>query len=332
MKTITETLDISILPPHKKCLAVFNRYDALRQGESFIIGDDQDPVNLYHHLLEVRAEPFSWERIENGPLWWQVRITKAIPEEGETTIGEIASHNYQKAEVFRRLGINYCCSGHKTLKEACAEAGISPEILEQFYAESSKHRLKEVHAFDKWETGFLADYILNTHHTYVKRNIETLNELALAAAQEQGHDHPELFELSERLGYFLSGLADHMRKEEQVLFPLIKKLTLSKKRHKREPGTLRQEIKGIIQKLENEHQLAGNDLLFFKKITRNYRLPLNSCDSCTFLYAKLLEFENDLVQHIHLENNLLFPKAVALEKELAGTGGSGFVRQIYQTT
>lgn len=231
--------------------------------------------------------------------------------------------------MFQRLGIPYCCEENKTLKEACREAGIRLEILEQFYAEAARRKAKEVHSFEKLGSSFLADYILQTHHSYIKENREIIEELTAAALESSAL--PEMEELAERLSYFLSALSDHLQKEEELLFPQIRKLTESRKRNRSISGTVYRPLEPILLQLEKEHQQLGNELMFIRKLTRNYRLPAYACDSCTHLYAKLLEFENDLVQHIHLENNLLFPKALSLEKELMSNSTKIFTRQACQS-
>lgn len=244
-----------------------------------------------------------------------MKITKLGLPDCEPTIGEIATKDYRKAELFWRFGIDYCCGGKKTLKQACGEAGIREEILEEIYLESTKHKDREIYDFEAWEVDFLIDYIVNTHHTYVKHNSERLNRLAFKVTSRHGHTNPELKELTKRLKYFLSDLNDHMKKEEQDIFPSLKKLVANKKRNKGKIS-INIEANQAVRAMEEEHKSTGEDLKFFRKITNNYKLPKDACISYTHLFAKLLEFENDLVQHIHLENNILFPKAMALEKEL----------------
>lgn len=329
MKTSYKILDIAVIEPEESCRMILEYFDTLVKGEAVILEHDQDPVYLYHHLMEVRAEPFSWERLEDGPPRWQVRITKSAINEGALPIGQIATKDYLKAEVFQRLGIPYCCAGKKPLKEACEEAGIQEDILEQIYAEASRQKAKEVYAFDEWEIGFLADYILHTHHDFVRQNIQHILDLSASVALEQQGGDPAIGMLDERLNSFLASLVDHMQVEEQIVFPWIKKLAVRKKKNKRLSESMPTGIDVTIQKLEKEHQQAGKDLKSLRKLTRNYRLPANASEAATHLFAKLLELENDLVQHIHLENNLLFPKAVALEKELVGHHPHVFIKQIF---
>lgn len=304
----TEVLDVTQLEPRMKHPTIFRHFDELESGEGFVIHNDHDPKPLYYQLLGERGNIFQWEYLKQGPEVWEVRISKNGAAKGET-VGEIAAKDIRKAEVFRKMGIDFCCGGGKTLSEAVENTGISEEDLRAALDAVPAEPVPASRNYDQWELGFLADYIVNTHHRYVKDNAPVVYQLAVKVAQHHGENHPELNKLVQGLKHFLEDLLHHLSKEEEIVFPGIREL-LSQKANADQP-TL-ENLKRKIFLMEKEHEVAGEDLSFFRKLTNNYTLPEDACNSYQYLFAKLQEFENDLHEHVHLENNILFPKALKL--------------------
>lgn len=308
----TNILDVTSIEPRRKHPTIFEHFDALVAGEGFTISNDHDPKPLYYQLLGERGNIFTWEYLENGPETWLVHIAKPGTEAKEETIGEIAAKDIRKAEAFKKLGIDFCCGGKKTVKEAIAEVGVTEQQLEVELAKAAEKQTGGVnHDFSSWEVGFLSDYIRNVHHQYVRENGPILVQLAEKVAMRHGAEHPELRELVAVVHNLTSDLYNHLESEEQELFPMIKQL---------EQGQLAgSEMGRSIEQMEAEHEHAGDELRTLRQLTKDYVLPIGACNSYTYLFQKLEEFESDLFQHIHLENNILFPKAIALEKtKLAG--------------
>ncbi|MGZ5243355.1 MAG: DUF542 domain-containing protein, partial [Bacteroidia bacterium] len=164
METI-KTLDVFEIEPRLKHPTIFNWFDDLNPGNAFIIHNDHDPKPLYYQLLGERGNIFSWEYLQEGPEYWKVKIGKnALDGAGQPTIGEIAARDYRKAEVFKRMGIDFCCGGKKTIAEACEEVGISEAQLEAELLKAEEQKTSPAHNFDNWDIDFLTDYIVNTHH------------------------------------------------------------------------------------------------------------------------------------------------------------------------
>ena len=233
------------------------------------------------------------------------------------TVGSVAAQDYRKAEVFKKLGIDFCCGGNKTLKKASEEAGISEEELRLQLQQVDVAVSKTVSQdFNKWELDFITDYIVNTHHRYIKENVSFINELAHKVANHHGATHPELPKLEMNIQRFLEDMMSHMRKEESALFPKIKQLVANKNNSGQQVHIPAGFVKEAVKMMQAEHVAAGEDLQFFHRITHNYLLPADACNSYNLLFQKMKEFEDDLVQHIHLENNILFPKAIALDDAL----------------
>ncbi|SFG46357.1 iron-sulfur cluster repair di-iron protein [Pontibacter chinhatensis] len=310
-----EKLDVTVLEPRMKHPTIFQWFDNLKGGEAFVIHNDHDPKPLYYQLLGERGNVFKWEYLEQGPEVWEVRISKLTPEEGET-VGELVAKDYRKAQVFKKYGIDFCCGGKKSVKQVCAEKGISQDELEaELIALDEAEKAREVE-YNKWDLGFLADYIVNTHHKYLQEAIPALYEYTTKIARVHGSRHPELLEVVKHYTNVANELEAHMPKEERVLFPYIKQLEEAKKSGvKLEPAGFGS-IQNPINMMEMEHESAGGEMERIRELTNNYTLPADACATYTVAFKKLKEFEDDLFRHIHLENNILFPKAIEMEKEV----------------
>ncbi len=310
----THILDVTKIEPRLKHPTIFEHFDDLKPGEDFTIHNDHDPKPLYYQLLGERGNIFSWEYLQEGPQIWLVKIAKnKADEDGNIeTVGSIAAKDYRKAEVFKKFGVDFCCGGEKSLKEASVEAGISEELLRAELEKATTVTSSASQDYDKWKLDFLADFIHNTHHQYVKDNAPVIKGLVEKVASVHGHENSELIDLSKRVNSFLTDLLDHVVKEESTLFPNIKALV--SKRAQGDKSPIAESLSITIKNMHKEHDHAGDDLRYFRKITNNYALPASACNSYTYLFEKLKEFEDDLFRHIHLENNILFPKSIALEE------------------
>lgn len=309
-----EILDVTQIEPRLKHPTIFQHFDHLDAGEAFVIDNDHDPKPLYYQLLGERGNVFTWDYLEEGPARWKVRIAKRGVSQNGETVGEIAAKDIRKAEVFKKMGIDFCCGGNKTLEEASKEAGVSEENLQAALKEVEKVPVSASQDYNKWELDFLTDYIVNTHHRYVKENADVVYGMAVKVAQRHGDHQPELNKLAQSVQHFLQDLMNHMAKEEQILFPAIKEAVAAKRENTMSRAGI--SVKQPVMMMQREHAISGEDLTYFRKLTNNYTLPENACNSYTYLFEKMKEFENDLHQHIHLENNILFPRALALEEEI----------------
>ncbi len=312
MNTATENiLNVTLLEPRQKHPTIFARFDELNEGETLTIHNDHDPKPLYYQLLGERGNIFIWEYLESGPTWWKIKITKRVSGESDETLGEIAAKDLRKAEVFKKYGIDFCCGGKKTVKEACAEKGIDVTIVEQELQQADKVVTSHPIPYNEWNLDFLADYILNTHHTYVRKNLPDLVAYAKKVAEVHGSQHPELHKIKSLVDEVNAELTSHMVTEEEVLFPAVKQLVLA---HKNGQKIDTRELEKNIKSLESEHQLVGKNMAEIRVLSKDYTLPSDSCASYALLFKMLDEFENDLHLHIHLENNILFKKALEIGK------------------
>jgi len=233
----------------------------------------------------------------------------------EKTVRELALEEPGAARVFESLGIDYCCGGQQTLAQACRAANIP--VNKVLDALKVGQRSTPVTSTDRnWQTEPLGDFlshIKNTHHKYTREEMARLGPLFDKVCSVHGERHPELFDLRATFQGLAEELTTHMMKEEMVLFPYIVRMEESV--IQKEPilpppfGTIR----NPVSMMEHEHDSAGNALRALRTSSHGYSAPPDACISYQTLYKTLAEFEADLHQHIHLENNILFPRAIALE-------------------
>lgn len=314
MNAIEENiLDVTLLEPREKHPTIFQRFEELLPGQDLVIHNDHDPKPLYYQMMGELGNIFQWEYLEEGPEWWKVKLTKNIPGENDATIGELVAKDLRKVEIFKKYGLDFCCGGNKTVKEACNEQGLDVAKIEQELQSVDKITDNNPLPYNDWDLDFLTDFIVNTHHKYVRKSLPEIRAYALKVAQVHGDNHPELIPVHQLVEEMNSELVSHMQKEENVLFPYIKEL-IEKEGSKLSVNN--GSIKAPIGLMIAEHESVGDILKEIRTLTNDYSLPEDGCATYSILFRMLDEFENDLHIHIHLENNILFPKAEKLEAQL----------------
>ena len=233
-------------------------------------------------------------------------------------VTEIVKHDYRTAEVFSKYGIDFCCGGKWPLEVACQNKNVNTEEvigeLQKIIIQSASNAALD---FDSWDIDFLADYIFNVHHRYLKKAL--VETKAQVNKFWDGHrtKFPELVEIEVIINQFMKAFPPHMKQEEEIFFPYIKQIYHAHKHRESYARllirTLRKPLEEVMQK---EHEITGSSLNRLRTITNNYTPPGNACLTHKVTFAKLKELDQDLVQHIHLESNILFPKAIKMEQEL----------------
>jgi regulator of cell morphogenesis and NO signaling len=227
------------------------------------------------------------------------------------TVGDVVAQDYRAADVFEKYGIDFCCGGNISLAEACRQRGVNPQELERDIAAALSEPREAGQDFDKWELPDLAAHIEKTHHAYLKENISSLQAYAEKIAQVHGANHPEVIEISVLFQKMAAELMAHLREEEEVLFPAIRKAVSMKK----EGAASAQELEAMrntLKTLTHEHDAVGAAVHEIRHLAKDYTVPADACNTFMVTYRKLKEFEDDLHKHVHLENNILFPKAAKL--------------------
>ncbi|NCI46277.1 iron-sulfur cluster repair di-iron protein [Sediminibacterium soli] len=302
----TVFIDVTALEPRMKHPVIFTAFDDIAEGTAVVIHNDHDPKPLYYQLLGERGNCFSWTYLLNGPEVWEVEIKKN--SRTAETVGEMAAKDMRKAELLKRLGIDFCCGGKRSLEQACDEKGLDVlRVRQQLEEEDKKPAAGSQPDFTSFKPAFLADYIVNVHHAYVYQNAPLIEELSQKVAAHHGAGLPFLHQVAQKTSELVSELLTHLKKEEAVLFPAIRLLETEGK-------AVFASLKEPIYMMERDHDIAGELTREIRTLTSDYTVPEDACNSLRMLYHKLAAFESDLLQHIHLENNILFPKALAMAK------------------
>ena len=233
----------------------------------------------------------------------------------EKTLAEIVTDNIRSAIIFEEAGLDFCCKGNRSLKSACEDKNIDPQkIVSELRKLSDSGNGKQ--NVNDWQLDFLVDYIVNNHHQYVRRMIPVISLHADKVASVHGKNHPETLKIADLFLAVREELEAHMMKEERILFPQIKQMVLTQKENSQFFPPPFGTIQNPIRMMELEHTSAGDAMHQIRELSNNHTHPEDACNTFKALYSELKEFEEDLHKHIHLENNILFPKAIELEAEL----------------
>lgn len=233
----------------------------------------------------------------------------------EERIGEVVARNFQTARVFEELGLDFCCGGKKSIDKACEEKGLDENIVIERLSKLEETNSVSSH-YNDWDIGFLSDYIINNHHSYVINSIPSIEHHLEKVIAAHGAKHPEVAKVNEIFLNIKKELMNHMAKEEMMLFPYIKKLNTAIGNSQVLDTPVFGSVSNPITVMEKEHQHAGDGIEEIKKLTNNYTPPKSACGTFKVLYNELKDFEKDLHIHVHLENNILFPKAIEQEREI----------------
>lgn len=234
----------------------------------------------------------------------------------QTQVGQIARSNYKTVEVFEKLRIDFCCGGDISLEEACKRKNANAdEVLGTLkkvmgIGQSENDRIQSL-PLDQ-----LIDHIVSVHHSYVLESIPVLQKYLHKIADVHGDNHPELAQVESLFNQAAANLISHMQKEENILFPWVKQIVQAKENNVRFAASHGGTVDSPIAVMKQEHEAEGDRFEQLSLITDNYSIPEDACNSYNYAFQKLREFEQDLHRHIHLENNILFPEAIKLEKEL----------------
>jgi regulator of cell morphogenesis and NO signaling len=236
----------------------------------------------------------------------------------DTSVREIVTGDFRAAAVFEHLGIDFCCGGRRSLRDACVERRLDPDdVLAQVSAACGR-KDPSAPGFTDWPADSLIAYIVGHHHAYVRRALPAIVAHARKVATTHGAAHPELTEVAAIFEEVADEMASHMAKEEGVLFPYISSLAASVRLGEPPPHAPFGSVDKPIAMMEHEHDDAGRAMARIRELTQDYTLPAGACTTYATCFRELEEFERDLHVHVHLENNLLFPKAHALAARAQG--------------
>ncbi|MFZ1496963.1 MAG: iron-sulfur cluster repair di-iron protein [Saprospiraceae bacterium] len=232
-------------------------------------------------------------------------------------IGELVAQDYRTASVFKKYGIDFCCQGNRTINDVCETKKINEKSVVSDLNALLQSQSEGNIDYQSWPIDLLADYIEKKHHRYVEEKSQEIKPYLDKICRVHGSHHPELLEINEHFNATVGELAMHMKKEEFVLFPYVRKMAKAKQEKIKLETPHFGTIQNPIQMMMNEHSTEGDRFRKIEELSNNYTPPLDACNTYRVSFALLKEFEQDLHLHIHLENNILFPKTIELEKQLS---------------
>ena len=233
----------------------------------------------------------------------------------QLTVREIAVQVPESTKLFEKLNIDYCCGGNQPLTAACGAAGVNVDSVVQMLTELSESKAapQPLSKLSELSLTDLITHIVDTHHVYTKEEMARLEALSDKVLGAHGANHPELVQVRQLIEQLFNYLRPHMFKEEEVLFPYIVEMDNAVSQNRPKPFPPFGTVNNPVRMMMLEHDTAGDILRELRSVTSQYAVPADACISYKTLYEALETFEKDLHQHIHLENNILFPKAVDME-------------------
>ncbi|HKI88577.1 MAG TPA: iron-sulfur cluster repair di-iron protein [Draconibacterium sp.] len=222
------------------------------------------------------------------------------------SVGEIVANDFRTSTIFKNAGIDFCCGGKQLFSEACNEKQVDAIEVENQILKISEEPQNEFMNFNNWDPVFLSEYIVNTHHKFVLKMLPELLFYTNKIANVHGDNHPELKKVSQLFNKINTELLQHLKNEEEVLFPAIKEVAIIESNEVK--GTIISEITRMLK----EHDTAGSEVDEINRLTNGYRIPDDACNTYKVALKMLEQFEDDLHTHVHLENNILYPKALNL--------------------
>ncbi len=242
------------------------------------------------------------------------RQNEDMPTTIEKTVGEIAAENPRSVRVFEKYGIDYCCGGKLALSDACRRRGLAPDQVARELEAGSVPSPELAADWQNASLNQLIDHILTRHHGYLKTELPRLSAMVRKVAAVHAERHGDSLEpLARTFAGLQAELEAHLMKEEMVLFPIMRNMELAAESGRPAPAAHCGSVNNPIRVMEHEHDSAGEALAFLRQVSDGYTPPPDACNTYRAMLHGLADLEADLHQHIHLENNILFPRAAALE-------------------
>ena len=225
------------------------------------------------------------------------------------TVSDIVSENYNAATIFKQYGLDFCCGGGITLKKACQDRNLDYDNILNQLQQLFNHKANGNFNYHAWEADYLIDYIIESHHQFVRNKTEELTPYLNKIARVHGQSNPNNVELLHKFNDLTAELLQHMEAEETVVFPLIKKIYQKRKVGKSVTPEEMDQLQNQLDLMIDDHNNAGLLMSQIRELTQNYSTHPDACTTYKMVFANLEAFEEDLHKHVHLENNILFKKA-----------------------
>jgi len=235
------------------------------------------------------------------------------------TIGSYVTENYRTAAIFNKYDIDFCCRGNRSIDEVCAQQTIDKDKLTTELAEILTEKVLDENDPGNWPLDLLTDYVEKKHHRYVEKAIPELLAYLDKVKAAHGLNHPEVHEIATHFKQSAAALSQHMKKEELLLFPFIRKMVEAQNRGQKLQVAQFGSVQNPAGMMMQDHEDEGERFRKIAELSNNYHTPADACNTFKVTYALLEAFQDDLHRHIHLENNILFPKAIEMETSILGT-------------
>lgn len=239
-----------------------------------------------------------------------------MSKEKTQTIGQLVADDYRTAQVFQSFGLDFCCGGNRTVEEACKDSGVEYLEVQQVLQQLDENQSGEYQNYNEWSLDFLIDYIINNHHKFSRSKLLEIGRYTKKVAMVHGNQHPELEEIYYEFTKLHREIINHLDKEEEILFPYVKILVEAKEKGQQPETPDFGKAAHPISMMEHEHDEAGDAMRKIRGLSNDFTPPEDACTTYRLLFENLEAFEKDLHKHVHLENNILFPKAIQLERSL----------------
>ena len=235
-----------------------------------------------------------------------------------TFISDIVRQDYRTASVFRKYDIDFCCGGKWALGTICEMKGMEFDLVKEELEDSVRTiQLSNSTRFNDWNIDFLTEYIVNVHHQYLREALPEIRAQLTHFIEDHAEKYPYLNEVLKQFNYLTKDLLPHLQQEEEILFPYIRQISHAYESKESYASLLVRTLRKPVEEvMHREHETVSKVLHRLRDLTNDYTAPADACVSHRVAFSLLKELHNDLAQHIYLENNILFPKAVTMEKEL----------------
>ncbi len=243
---------------------------------------------------------------------------KSYQVNGASFVTDIVTNDYRTAEVFRKYGIEYCCGGKWPLEVVCDAKKIDLKILTKELEDATRTvQVPNSLPFNEWDIDFLTDYIVHVHHHYLKKQLPEIKTLLLNFAEEHRKKYLYITDLEKIFLGLYNEMLPHLQQEEEIIFPYIRQITHAFDSRESYASLLVRTLRKPVEEVMNhEHTSVIRAAKKMRELTNDYIPPAQACVSHKVIFLKLKELDNDLMQHMHLENNILFPRAIEMEKIL----------------
>lgn len=246
----------------------------------------------------------------------------------QAVIGQLVAYKYRTAAVFRKHNIDFCCNGNRTVEDACQQKKIDINVVKaELEAALAAPPDTSGEDYNSWALDALADHVVQKHHGYVTEQIPVLQAYLRKLESVHGKEHPELPQIALLFSACAADLTMHMKKEELMLFPYIKQIVQADRNGTTANTAAFGSVSNPIAVMMREHDQEGERFRKIQELSNDFTVPPDGCNTFRVTYALLKEFQDDLHLHIHLENNILFPKAEVLEANMPQAGDSCSIRR-----